>query len=31
MPNQHRADSGTSENNQAKPAFWIQVGEPAAI
>src|SRR5690349_14446642 len=31
MPNQHRMDSGTSDSNQAKPAFWIQVGVPAAI
>ena len=31
MPNQHRIDSGTSDSSQAKPAFWIQVGVPAAI
>src|SRR3990167_3406385 len=31
MPNQARIDRGTSEITQAKPAFWIQVGVPAAI
>jgi len=31
MPNQHRMDRGTSDSSQAKPAFWIQVGVPAAI
>jgi hypothetical protein len=31
MPNQHSMDSGTSDSTQAKPAFWIQVGVPAAI
>src|SRR5512133_3374031 len=31
MPNQHRIDSGTSDTTQAKPAFWIHVGVPAAI
>ena len=31
MPNQHRIDSGTSDSSQAKPAFWIHVGVPAAI
>ena len=31
IPNQHRIDSGTSDSTQAKPAFWIQVGVPAAI
>ena len=31
MPNQQSAPRGTSENTQAKPAFWIQVGVPAAI
>ncbi len=31
MPHQHRIDSGTSDSTQAKPAFWIQVGVPAAI
>ncbi len=31
MPNQHRIDSGTSDNTQAKPAFCIHVGVPAAI
>src|SRR5438477_97805 len=31
MPNQHSADNGTSDNTHANPAFWIQVGVPAAI
>src|SRR5678815_5916438 len=31
MPNQQRIDSGTSDSNQARPAFWIQVCVPAAI
>ena len=31
MPNQHSTDRGTSDSTQAKPAFWIQVGVPAAI
>ena len=31
MPNQHKSDRGTSDSTQAKPAFWIQVGVPAAI
>src|SRR6218665_2358775 len=31
MPNQHSKDSGSRDSTQAKPAFWIQVGVPAAI
>ena len=31
MPHQHSTDSGTSDSTQAKPAFWTQVGVPAAI